>query len=223
MARTVAVIVGIRGLALAFPCGREIAAALGLEASRELAAGSHRIEDGDRIVDPADREEGARTRVLDGGDIGAEDGRFVDQREGFVRIALGIEDGTRAVVEVDDALGRIEVGGIERCEEGLGVGTAAGVEQTGGAREVGGELAAGGERDGAADAVAKEGAAELAGLERAVGGAWEPEDEAEGGDQDDGEADRAPRATERGAQDDRRGDADERPRGGPGGMPSGHG
>ena len=219
----IAVVVGVGGLAFAFPGGREIAAALGLKPSRELATGSHRIEDGDGIVDPADREQGAGTRVLDGGDVGTEDRRFVDERERFVWIALGIEDGARAIVEVDDALGGIEAGGVEGREEGFGVGAAAGLEETGGTREIGGELAAGGERDGAANAVAAKGAAELADLEGAVGGAWEPEDEGERGDEDDPEADRAPRATERGAQDDRRGDAKERPRGGPGGMPSGHG
>ena len=55
-ARAVAVVVGVLCLALCAPRRSRILAALGLETGRQLPAAARRIEDPDRIVDPADRE-----------------------------------------------------------------------------------------------------------------------------------------------------------------------
>src|SRR3569833_1898183 len=102
-----AVVLGVRRLAFLGPGARELGTALCLEPWTEVAAVAHLIEDGDRVVDPADREQGAAAGVLERRDIGTQRRRLVGERERGVGIAL-CECDARAVVEPHGTLLDIE-------------------------------------------------------------------------------------------------------------------
>jgi len=86
----------------------QLAAAHGLEGGSQLAAGPHRVEDADRLVEPAEGDERRGAGVLDGGDVGAEGNGLLDEGERGVRITAGFEGDARAVVEPGDAFGGIK-------------------------------------------------------------------------------------------------------------------
>ena len=63
------------------PCRGQLVAALCFQARRELACGTHCLEDGNRIVSAAHGEESARACVLDRGNVGAQRDRLIDEDE----------------------------------------------------------------------------------------------------------------------------------------------
>jgi hypothetical protein len=166
--------------ALAGPGGAEVEAALGLE-QRGRVVGGHRrphgVELADRLVEPAEREQRDPAGVAKAGHVGAERDRLIDVGQRGGAVAAGPGQRVGAVVEVGGARRLAEVGGRQPGQPPERRLAVAAGQRAGGQRhlERGARLAV--DRHPARQPVEPAGAGVVAGLERAVRRARQPEEE----------------------------------------------